>query len=209
MSSRMSQRIRRRRKPWIQAFVRSTTHRMVPSPDPWGHATSGDDRLDPALPQQASVLVVVVAPVGMEPVPHPGLVPVPQPPPAGHARAEAALLREPLPLDPCVQEEQDPSETRAVVQRQPAGEALTPPPYREQRLDPSPPVIRHYPRGRPFPFPATRSTSTPGEGTRLQQGSLLAALNGVSKPRSCCLFSCSSGRSERSGEGIRCRGRWW
>jgi hypothetical protein len=35
----------------------------------WG-AAAGDDRLDPALPQQATVLVVVVATVGIQP---PGL----------------------------------------------------------------------------------------------------------------------------------------
>lgn len=36
MLSRISQRIRSRRDPWIQAFVRSTTQRTAPRPEPCG-----------------------------------------------------------------------------------------------------------------------------------------------------------------------------
>jgi hypothetical protein len=36
MSSRRSQRMRRRFMPWYWAIVRSTTQRTVPGPEPWG-----------------------------------------------------------------------------------------------------------------------------------------------------------------------------
>lgn len=44
-----------------------------------GHAASGDHRLDAAPPQQAAVLVEVVAPVGIQ-VPRPAARPSSQPP---------------------------------------------------------------------------------------------------------------------------------
>ena len=47
----------------------------------------------------------------VQPLPDAGLLPVPQPPPAGHPAAEAELLRQVLPGDPGVQHEQDPAAT--------------------------------------------------------------------------------------------------
>lgn len=41
MSSRRSLRVRRRRKPWSQAIVLSTTYRKTPGPEPWGWPLSG------------------------------------------------------------------------------------------------------------------------------------------------------------------------
>lgn len=43
----------------------------------------------------------------MEPLPHVGVVPVPQASPTGHARAETQLLGLVLPLDPGVQDVED------------------------------------------------------------------------------------------------------
>jgi hypothetical protein len=40
-------------------------------------------------------------------LPYSGLMPVPQPPPAGHARAQAGLLRQELPGDAGAEHEQD------------------------------------------------------------------------------------------------------
>ena len=64
MSSRRSVRMRSRRRLWSQAKVRSTTQRWRPSPEPcsvWRRAISG---LTPRSPDEAAVLVVVVAAVG-------------------------------------------------------------------------------------------------------------------------------------------------
>ena len=64
MSSRRSVRMSSRRRLWSQAKVRSTTQRWRPSPEPcsvWRRAIIG---LIAALPDEAAVLVVVVAAVG-------------------------------------------------------------------------------------------------------------------------------------------------
>jgi hypothetical protein len=49
-------------------------------------------------------------------LPHTGLVPVPQPPPAGHPRTEAQLLRQELPGNAGVEHEQDAGQNLPVVQ---------------------------------------------------------------------------------------------
>lgn len=49
-------------------------------------------------------------------LPDSGRVPVPQPSPAGHPRAEAQLLGQKLPADPGVQHEQDPAQRLATIQ---------------------------------------------------------------------------------------------
>lgn len=67
MSSRISQRIRRRRNQCRWANVRSTTQRWVPSPEPFG-ASVGDHRFHSEIPGQTAVLVVVVATVAQHDV---------------------------------------------------------------------------------------------------------------------------------------------
>ena len=52
----------------------------------------------------------------MQPSPHTGLSPVPQPPPAAHARAALHLDRQPLPRDARAQNEQDASQSSSVLQ---------------------------------------------------------------------------------------------
>jgi hypothetical protein len=68
MSSRISQWIRRRRNQCRWANARSTTQRWVPSPDPCSVAAAGDQRFHAESPDQAAVLVVVVAAIGRHPV---------------------------------------------------------------------------------------------------------------------------------------------
>ena len=51
--------------------------------------------------------------------------PVTQPPPAGHPRAIAKLLWEPIPADPGRENEQDAIQAGPIVERQPARPALT------------------------------------------------------------------------------------
>ena len=89
----------------------------------------------------------------MQPLPHAGLVPVPQTAPARHARAEPHLLWQVLPLDPGMQHVQDPAQHFPVRQRPAAGipeSALT---LRQQRLQAVPQLIRHDPRRRPHTGP--------------------------------------------------------
>ncbi|BDM70032.1 hypothetical protein HEK616_35190 [Streptomyces nigrescens] len=52
----------------------------------------------------------------VQPLPHSGVVPVPQPPPASHPRAEPELTGQPLPLDAGVEDEQDAAQHLAVLQ---------------------------------------------------------------------------------------------
>jgi len=49
-------------------------------------------------------------------LPDAGLVPVPQPPSAGHPRAEAGFLWEELPANPRAERDQDPAQNRARIQ---------------------------------------------------------------------------------------------
>lgn len=51
----------------------------------------------------------------MQPSPHAGLLPVPQPPPAAHARAALHLDRQPLPQDARAQNEQDARQSSLVL----------------------------------------------------------------------------------------------
>jgi hypothetical protein len=76
---------------------------------------ASDDRLHAQLPDEPAVLVVVVAAVSdqlVQLLPHASLLPGAQPAPRRHPAAEAELLRQVLPADPCVQHEQDPCSTR-------------------------------------------------------------------------------------------------
>lgn len=89
----------------------------------------------------------------VQPLPDAGLVPVPKPPPARHARAETEVLRQVLPLDPGVQHVQDPAQYFPVRQRLTAGipePSLT---LRQQRLQMLPQFIRHDPRRCPHTEP--------------------------------------------------------
>lgn len=79
-------------------------------------------------------------------LPDAGLVPVAQLPPARHARPEAQLLQQDLPLNAGVEHEEDAAQHLPVGQRLPA---RVPEPTllaRQERLDPLPRVIRHDPR---------------------------------------------------------------
>src|SRR3954470_18163486 len=81
--------------------------------------------------------------LGQEPLvellPDPGLVPVAEPPPAGHAATAAHLLGEILPVDAGLQDEEDAGQRLAVVDRLAAGEAAAARlVWREQGLQPLP-----------------------------------------------------------------------
>src|SRR5579859_4314721 len=77
----------------------------------------------------------------MQCVPHPGLLPVAQPPPARDARAVAVLARQVLPRDPGVQNVQDPIEREAVIDRLATRVAATALADRDQRLDLGPQLV--------------------------------------------------------------------
>ena len=72
---------------------------------------------------------------GLEVLPDAGLVPVPRPTPAGHARAEAQFLRQSLPLDVGGQHERDALQSFAVVQPLAAWVIVTALDPRQERLD--------------------------------------------------------------------------
>ncbi len=57
----------------------------------------------------------------MQPLPHAGLLPVPEAPSARHPGAVAQLLRQVAPRDPGREDEQDPAQAAAVVDARPAG----------------------------------------------------------------------------------------
>src|SRR5438876_3448336 len=77
----------------------------------------------------------------MQLLPDAGLVPVAQTPPAGHAGAEAELLRQPLPSNPGGEHEQDPVQHLAVVEWPAAGIAVAPGPWWEERPDQLPQLV--------------------------------------------------------------------
>jgi hypothetical protein len=78
----------------------------------------------------------------MQPLPDTGLLPGPQPPPAGHPRAVAELLGKVAPRDPGVQHVQDPVERLAIIEREPTRVPETALADGDQRLDLGPqPVI--------------------------------------------------------------------
>jgi hypothetical protein len=79
-------------------------------------------------------------------LPDTGLVPITQPPPTRHPRAEAQLLRQELPRNPGVEHEQDPGQDLPVIQTLAARVIGTARHDRQQRLDPRPQPIRHHPR---------------------------------------------------------------
>src|SRR5690242_8247982 len=81
----------------------------------------------------------------VQPLPHSRLVPVPQPPPAGHPRPVSQLLRRELPRDAGVQHEQDPAQRVAVIQPPPAGMPEPPLRHRQQRLDQLPQAVLDLP----------------------------------------------------------------
>src|SRR5215212_3117562 len=85
-----------------------------------------------------------------------------QPPPARHPAAEAELLRQMLPTDPAVQDEQDPLQREPIIERLPTRVAKTPLALRQQRLDPLPQPIRHIPRFRPHRHPPSLTTGADG-----------------------------------------------
>ncbi|CAL9330829.1 hypothetical protein SUDANB58_00065 [Streptomyces sp. enrichment culture] len=108
-------------------------------------------------------------------LPDPGVVPVPKPAPAGHARAEARPGRRPLPPDARAEDGQDAAQHLAVIQRL----AARVPPPRRQRLDPRPPLVADQPRSGITP-PHTRPTGSPSRKTRPDRIPPGAPRNGVS-----------------------------
>src|SRR5215213_2538390 len=90
------------------------------------------------------------------------LLPRSQLPPARHPAAEAELLRQMLPTDPAVQDEQDPLQREPIIERLPTRVAKTPLALRQQRLDPLPQPIRHIPRFRPHRHPPSLTTGADG-----------------------------------------------
>lgn len=80
-------------------------------------------------------------------VPHPGLVPVPQP---GASRSFPSRSRAPAAATPTgcryAARTRSPAQALAVIQRQPARIPTSPGPHRQQRLNPHPQVIRYQPR---------------------------------------------------------------
>jgi hypothetical protein len=71
--------------------------------------------------------------------------------PAGHARAAAHLLRQHLPGDAALQDEDDAGQTGAVVHRRPAALAGPGPMAREEWWDDLPELIRHKGAGQEAP----------------------------------------------------------
>lgn len=80
----------------------------------------------------------------MELVEHPGVLPVPQAPPAGHPGSESQLLRQVFPADSGEQHEEDALQHLSVRQR--FRTRPTRRPYRQQELDPSPQLVGDVPR---------------------------------------------------------------
>lgn len=74
-------------------------------------------------------------------VPHPGLLPGPQSPPARHPRPITVLARQILPSDPGVQHMQDPIERQPIVDRLATWIATPTLTHRDQRLDLHPQLI--------------------------------------------------------------------
>ena len=64
--ARRSERMRKRLNWWSQAKTRSTNPAHLAQSGTVGNAASGDHRLDVEPPQQAAVLVEVVAPIGVQ-----------------------------------------------------------------------------------------------------------------------------------------------
>ncbi|MDQ1012097.1 hypothetical protein QFZ82_006582 [Streptomyces sp. V4I23] len=85
----------------------------------------------------------------MQPGPHPGLGPLGQPPPSGHAGPEAEFLWQVFPEDPGVQHEQDALEHQPV--RMPFASRMPGPTLDlgQQRFDHRPQLVVDFPRLRP------------------------------------------------------------
>jgi hypothetical protein len=117
---------------------RSTGFAPTSSPTPRPHTHAVDGRSGPVD------LVVVAQPVQqpmVQGLPHPGLLPVPQPPPAGHAAAAAQLLgREQPPGHPGPQHLDDAAQHRAVLEPGPAALGMRRRGW-QQRLDGVPDLI--------------------------------------------------------------------
>lgn len=79
-------------------------------------------------------------------LPDPGLVPVPQPSPAGHPRAEAQLLGQKLPADPGVENEQDPAQHLATIEPLTNRTSRFTQDDRQQRLNARPQLVVDLPR---------------------------------------------------------------
>ena len=99
----------------------------------------------------------------MQTLPHTRLLPRAQPPPGGHPTAETKLLRQMLPTDPRVQNEQDPLQRQPIIKRLATGIAKPPLLPWQQRLDPLPQPVRDLPRLRSHRHrPQTLTTDADG-----------------------------------------------
>ena len=88
-----------------------------------------------SLPVNLVCLAKTVQERSSEPVPHPGLVPLLEPAPAGHAGATAHLLGQHLPGDAALKYEQDARKRRSVVDARAAALRLGRPPRQEWCYD--------------------------------------------------------------------------
>ena len=138
--------VRRVRANLLAASLRGQAGRIEGAPAPVNQ---------PGAAQQIEQLVV-------KGLPKARLLPVPQPPPAGHAGAAAHLLWKHLPRDAGLQDEEDAGECGAIIERRTAA-FRTRWSWREQRSKEGPQTIRnqtscHPPRDgnltppRPIPF---------------------------------------------------------
>ena len=94
----------------------------------------------------------------MQALEHSLLLPGVQATPTGHATAEAELLRQMLPADAGVEDEEDSLQDASVVERLSARVAKPAIPLGQQGLDPRPELIRGFPRWLSIgiPFSSTR-----------------------------------------------------
>ena len=103
----------------------------------------------------------------MELVPDTGFVPGCQAAPAGHARAEAQLLGQVLPLDAGVQDEQDAAQGLPVGHSRPSLDLFRRW-FGQQRLDERPQFVRHDPRPR-LTLPHDQTNDHPSRKSHDQQ----------------------------------------
>src|SRR4051812_2344394 len=101
----------------------------------------------------------------VQPLPDARLLPDPQPAPTRHPATEAQLLRQMLPTDPSVQNEQDPLQRQPIIERLAARIPKAALPPRQKRLDPTPQRIRHIPWLRSHRHPP-KSLTTDADGLR-------------------------------------------
>ena len=136
----------------------------------------------------------------MQPLPDTRLPPLVQPTPGRHPATKTELLRQMLPADPRVQDEQDPLQHQPIIKRLAARIAKAPLALRQQRLNPLPQPIRHIPRLRPHRHPL-QSLTTDADGLRYREAGPFKELE---------LLRAYSGRGSQSfaRQVMRAQARW-